>query len=127
MKKKKNIRIIFDEKVVLKDKEIAIYKVWDSLWYRNFKLNEKSKNKLKNNDLITHSKKLSISDVFFNTKTGEPTVMIETTSELLEALVKSLKKDLVNFKKMTKKRKEKKGICLRHLSPDVTFLVKYKV
>lgn len=66
-----------------------------------------------------------IDHVFFNEE-GLSKVHIHVTLKELQKMMKQLEKDTITFKKWDKKSKVKFGICIRHLSPDVSFIIDYR-
>jgi hypothetical protein len=71
---------------------------------------------------ICTSKKAAISFLSVD-KDGLPGVTAYVTLDQLDRFMKSLKKDLPSLRKINKKTKTG-NLCLRHLSSDITFVVR---
>lgn len=84
--------------------------------------------KPKENDFITTKPKNSIKDISFE-KNGQMHVTVDVTLADLKKFIKKAEKDISSLKKTNAKRKKEKlpvfNLCFRHVSPDVSFLVRF--
>jgi hypothetical protein len=92
----------------------------DVLIYKN-----KDFKKEKSSDFILTQKKSGLSSILFSKERNEVHVTYFIYLSHLEKLIKNIKKDTRSFKKEDKKKKKKLGAFLRHLGPDLTFVVDY--
>lgn len=83
--------------------------------------------KRKNNDFIVQKAENSIKHLFLDSKTGQVNAHVAVNAKDLLAMLKKIQKDLPKFKKMNAKRprNHQLNVFLRHLSPDLTFVITF--
>jgi predicted DNA-binding transcriptional regulator len=109
---KKNVITVYGE-LALKHGELVIAKIGKELTIQN-----KNKRKKLKCDRITKGKKAIVDWVFMD-DTGITNVTVETTPEALLSFAKKVMKDKKEMKKLG-------GVYFRHLSPDLTFIIRSK-
>ncbi len=101
--------------------ELVAPKGFDKEWMIQ---NKSYKKTPKSREVISTTKDNRVEYTFFN-EDGLSSVMVDVTLKELQTMMKKLEKDVKKFKAWNKKKNKNHTICLRHLSPDLTFVVDY--